>query len=448
MGQTLIQGGTIVSGNSVFSGSILISGEKIDMVYKGEIPDNVKETSDIFNAEGLHIFPGIIDTHVHFREPGLTHKADIYSESKAAVAGGVTSYMEMPNTIPPATTIELLEQKYSIASDKSLANYSFYLGASDNNLNELLSVNRSEVCGIKVFLGSSTGNMLISDSVFLDKLFSKTPVLLVIHAEDEEIIKQNSEFYRKKFGNNIPVIYHPKIRTEEACFKSSSFAVKMAERHGTRIHLAHLSTLVELELLGINRALADKKITAEVCTNHLAFDETDYAKLGTRIKCNPAIKSTADKNALLEGLNSGLIDSVATDHAPHTPEEKQLDYFSCPSGIPMVQHGFVSMLEFYHSGKMKLERIAEAMCHAPADIFRINDRGYIHNGFQADLVIVDLKQEWKVKKTNILTKCGWSPFEGKTFRSKVISTFINGHQAYCHGKFNESVKGQRLRFSH
>jgi dihydroorotase len=446
MAKILVKDGTIINENRIFHGSLLIEGEKISAVYENDIPEGLIESCGIIDAKGLHIFPGIIDTHVHFREPGLTHKADIYSESKAAVAGGVTSFMDMPNTLPPITTLELLEQKYKLASKKSLANYSFYLGATNNNLHEILAVNPAEVCGIKVFLGSSTGNMLTDDEKILAALFEQSPALLVIHAEDEGIIRQNTEFFRKLFGDNIPVEYHPKIRNDEACFKSSSFAVILAGKYGSRIHLAHLSTKSELELLDKDVLLADKKITSEVCVNHLVFDDTDYHCLGAKIKCNPAIKTVQDKNALLAGLISGSIDSVATDHAPHTIEEKKLDYFKCPSGIPMVQHGFVSMLELYHEGKITLEKITDKLCHAPAVIYRIAGRGFIRRGYKADIVMVDLNKSWKVENTNILSKCGWSPFEGRSFRSQVITTFVNGHKVYSNGRFDESKKGQRIKF--
>ncbi|MCX6257237.1 MAG: dihydroorotase [Bacteroidia bacterium] len=444
----LITNGTIVNEKRVFPGSILLDGDQITEIFEAEIPASVLVSSEIIDATGLHIFPGIIDTHVHFREPGLTHKADLNTESKAAVAGGITSFMDMPNTMPPAVSRELAEQKFALAAEKSLANYSFYIGATNDNLDELLLVNPAEICGIKVFLGSSTGNMISNDEHFLSGLFESAPVLLVIHAEDETMISRNIEIFHAKYGDNIPVEFHPVIRNEEACYKSSAFAVELAEKYQTRIHLAHLSTDRELSLLENDIPLVYKKITAEVCVNHLSFDDTDYQALGSKIKCNPAIKTAADRLALLHGLISGKIDTIATDHAPHTREEKQLDYMHCPSGIPIIQHSLVKMFEYYLEGKITLELIAEKMCHAPAEIFRIEKRGFIRPGYKADLTLVDLAKPWTVSKENILSICGWSPFEGRTFRSKIISTFINGTRVFHNGNFDENKKGERLRFLH
>ena len=442
-----IKNADIVNEGEIFRGSVLIENGKIKTILKGEIPFNFfKDDYKIIDATGKYLLPGVIDDHVHFREPGLTHKADIYSESKAAVAGGVTSYMEMPNTIPNAISINILEEKYKIAAEKSLANFSFYLGAANENINEILKINPSEVCGVKVFIGSSTGNMLVNDFTSLEKIFSESKILIAVHCEDEEVIKKNTEFYKNKFGENIPFEYHSKIRSEEACYKSTSFAIQLAKKFNTRLHILHLSTWNELELLDNNVKTGQKKITSELCVNHLWFNERDYKEYGGKIKINPSIKTSKDQEELFNALLNNKIDLVATDHAPHTLEEKNNTYFKCPSGAPMIQHSLVAMLEFYHQQKISLEKIVEKMCHAPAECFQIEKRGFVKEGFYADLSIVDLHSPWRVNGSNILHKCGWSSMDGQTFKSKVLNTFVNGRMVYNNGIFDESVKGMRILF--
>jgi dihydroorotase len=390
--------------------------------------------------------PGAIDDQVHFREPGLTHKATIHSESRAAVAGGVTSFMEMPNTIPPAFTRSLLEDKYRIASRDSIANYSFYIGGSNDNLEEVLKTDISKVCGLKIFMGSSTGNLLVDNEKTLEGFFSKFPSLIATHCEDEATIIRNSAAYKEKFGEDLPMRFHPLIRSAEACYKSSSFAVKLAKKHGTKLHVLHISTAKETGLFENSIPLEKKKITAEACVHHLAFNDSDYDRLGTHIKWNPAIKSATDQAAIFQALIDDRIDVIATDHAPHTLNEKDNTYFKAPSGGPLIQHSVVSMLEFYHQGKLTLEKIAAKMSHSPAILFQIINRGFIREGFYADLVLVDLHKPWRVDTQNILSKCGWSPFEGATFRSMIIATFVSGHLAFSEGKFDEAIKGERLLF--
>jgi len=438
----LIKNALLVNEGRSYISDVLIRDGKISV-----IEENIEATEDveIIPAEGKILIPGAIDDQVHFREPGLTHKGDIESESKAAVAGGITSYMEMPNTVPNTLTQELLEEKYQIASGKSLANYSFYIGAGNDNIEEVLKTNPANVCGVKVFMGSSTGNMLVDNLETLESLFSKCKLLIAVHCEDENIIKENTEHYRKLYGDDLPVSYHPKIRTADACYKSSSMAVALARRYKTRLHVLHISTQKELSLFEA-KDLKDKHITAEACVHHLWFSEKDYESKGTLIKWNPAVKSSSDRDAVFKAVLDNTIDVIATDHAPHTFEEKQNNYFKAPSGGPLVQHSLVAMLEFYHQGKITLEKIVEKMCHAPAECFNVEKRGYIKKGYWADLVLVDLNAPWTVEKENIDYKCGWSPFEGTTFKSKVTHTFVNGHLAYIHGSFNEAEKGMRLTF--
>ncbi len=442
----LIKNVNIVNEGSQFFGCIYIIDGVINKIYKS---DNLPELNpdNTIDGNGKYLFPGIIDDHVHFREPGLTYKADIYSESKAAVAGGITSYMEMPNTNPQATTIKILEEKYKIASNKSLANYSFYLGATNNNIEEIKKVNPQNTCGVKVFMGSSTGNMLADNEEALSQIFSKSPVLIATHCEDEKTIQENTEKYKKEFGEELPIKYHPLLRSEEACYKSSSFAVKLANKHNARLHILHLSTAKELELFNNTTPSKNKQITAEVCVHHLWFSDNDYDKYGTRIKWNPAIKTEKDKEALLEGLKNNRIDVVATDHAPHLLEEKENTYFKAPSGGPLVQHSLVVMLELYHQKEISINEIANKMCHAPADIFQVERRGYIKEGYFADFVLVDLNQPWTVNKDNLHYKCKWSPFEGQKFKSKITHTIINGNIVYDNGVFNETHKGHRLKFN-
>tara|TARA_Y100000588_G_scaffold391003_1_gene498318 strand:- start:2032 stop:3363 length:1332 start_codon:yes stop_codon:yes gene_type:complete len=439
---TLIKNATLVNEGKIYRSDVLIENQKIKKIAS-KISVNANK---IIDAEGLHLLPGAIDDQVHFREPGLTHKANIYTESKAAIAGGITSFMEMPNTNPQALTQKLLEEKYDIASKTSIANYSFFMGASNDNLNEVLKTNPKNVAAIKVFMGSSTGNMLVDNKHVLEEIFSKSRMLIAVHCEDETIIQENIKKAKQKYGEEVPISEHPKIRSEEACYKSSSTAIKLAKKYNTRLHVFHLSTEKEIELFNNTLPLEEKKITSEVCVHHLWFDASSYKEKGTFIKWNPAIKKESDKNALLEGLLNDKLDVIATDHAPHTLEEKENSYFNAPSGGPLVQHALPAMLEFYKNNKISIEKIVEKMCHNPAICFKIQNRGFIREGYFADLVIVDLNSPWKVNKKNILYKCGWSPFEGEIFHSKITHTFINGHIAYKNGKFDESQKGMRLTF--
>ncbi len=446
MNKYLIINSNIVDEGKIIKGNVEILGEFINDIIYGvaDIQAFKHNGYSIIDAEGKYLLPGIIDDQVHFREPGLTHKGDIFTESKAAVAGGVTSFMDMPNNNPPATTQELLENKFKTAAEKSLANYSFFIGATNDNYEELIKTDRKNVCGIKVFMGSSTGNMLVDNPETLERIF-RTGYLIAIHSENEDIIKKNIKIFKEKFGDDTPFECHPEIRSEEACYTTSEFAVNLAEKNNTRLHILHLSTEKEIGLLKSGNT-GDKKITAEVCVHHLLFDKSDYAEFKGKIKCNPAIKNETDKNALLAGLLSDKIDIIATDHAPHTEEEKQTKYFSCPSGIPLVQHSLVAMLELFHEKKISIEKIVEKMCHAPAKCYKIEKRGFIRKGFYADLVIVDTESPWKVEKENILYKCGWSPFEGRIFKSKVCNTFVNGCHIYNNGSINTDFKGHRLSF--
>lgn len=411
----------------------------------------------IIDANGQYLLPGVIDDQVHFREPGLTHKASIYTEAKAAVAGGVTSFMEMPNTVPNALTQALLEDKYQIASKTSLANYSFFMGASNDNYDEVMKTICPDVCGIKIFMGSSTGNMLVDSPDVLEKLFSTAPCLIATHCEDEPTVRQRTEMFKERYGDQVPYDIHALIRNEEACLKSSSLAVSLAQKYGTRLHILHISTGEETSLFEIgsygNSSISDtekqrKKITSEACVHHLWFDAEDYHRLGNLIKCNPAIKAPHHKEQILQAVLDNRIDVIATDHAPHTWEEKSKGYWAAPSGLPLVQHSLNIMLEFVAQGKISLERVVEKMSHAVADVFRIEKRGYIREGYWADLVLVDLNQTTSVSKENILFKCGWSPLEGTTFQSKVTHTLVSGHVVYENGTFDESKQGKRLRFSH
>ena len=445
--KTIIHGATIINEGEMFAGSVLIDGEFIRKIYRNEIPVEDMESADLINASGKYLIPGVIDDQVHFREPGLTHKGDITTESRAALAGGITSYMEMPNTIPQSVTIEELEKKYARAAEVSAVNYSFYIGATNDNLKEVLAVDPERVCGIKVFMGSSTGNMLVDNDLTLSELFKNAHTLVAVHCEDENIIKKNMELYREKYGELIPISRHPRIRSAEACFQSSSKAVKLAAQFGTRLHVLHLSTADEMRLFEPG-PVRNKKITAEVCIHHLWFDERDYPQYGTRMKWNPAVKSPEDKEALWTALLSDKIDVIATDHAPHTLDEKAHPYMKAPSGGPLVQHSLTAMLEFARQGKITIPKIVEKMCHAPADLFRIDKRGYIREGYYADLVLIDPEKRWTVVPENILYKCGWSPFEGTEFSHQVEKTFVNGQLAYNQGAINADVKGKRLLFNH
>ena len=440
---TLIKNASIVNEGKIFISDLLIEDERIK-----QISERIDVNSDIeIDATGKYLFPGIIDDQVHFREPGLTHKANIYTESKAAIAGGITSYMEMPNTNPQTLTQELLEQKFKIAEEDSLANFTFFMGVSNNNLEEVLKTDPKTVGAIKIFMGSSTGDMLVDDRKVLEEIFSKTPMLIAVHCEDENIIQENIAKAKEIFGEEVPISEHPNIRSEEACFKSSSFAVELAKKHNSRLHVFHLSTEKEIKLFDNTIPLSEKRITAEVCIHHLWFDESDYQEKETLIKWNPSVKKKSDQEALFQALLDDKLDVIASDHAPHTLEEKKNPYFKSPSGGPLVQHTLLAMLEFYKNGKITLEKVVEKMCHNPAICFQIEDRGFVKEGFFADLVLVDLEKSWEVTKENILYKCGWSPFEGQNFHSTITHTFVNGHIAYEYGSFDESTKGQRLKFN-
>ena len=440
---TLIKNAKLVNEGRTYQSDVLIENRKIKKIS----PKIIIDADQLIDAEGLYLLPGVIDDQVHFREPGLTHKANIYSESKAAVAGGITSFMEMPNTNPQVLTQELLEEKYQIASKTSIANYSFFMGASNNNLEEILKTNPKNVGAIKIFMGSSTGNMLVDNKNVLEEIFAKSPMLIAVHCEDERIIKENIAKAKAQYGEEVSMSEHPKIRSTEACFKSSSLAVELAKKHNTRLHIFHISTEKEIELLTNKVPLKDKRITAEVCIHHLWFDESNYKEKNTLIKWNPAVKKESDKNALFQALLDDKLDVIATDHAPHTLEEKNNTYFNAPSGGPLVQHALPAMLEFFKRGKINIEKVVEKMCHNPAICFKIENRGFIREGYFADLVLVDLNNRWQVKKDNILYKCGWSPFEGEIFNTKITHTLINGHIAYEHGNFNESRNGMRLTFN-
>lgn len=442
MPSTLIRNAQIVNEGQIFRSDVFIKDGFI-----AQISNTIEASADIIiDADGKYLLPGVIDDQVHFREPGLTHKAEIYTESKAAVAGGITSFMEMPNTNPQTLTQELLEEKYKRASEVSLANYSFFMGASNDNLEEVLKTNPRNVGAVKIFMGSSTGNMLVDNRVVLEKIFKESKMLIAVHCEDEETVKANAELARQEFGEDVPIEEHPKIRSVEACYKSSSMAIELAKKHDTRLHVFHLSTAKEIELFRNDIPLEEKRITAEVCIHHLWFDDSQYAEKGTHIKWNPAVKSKRDRDQLFQALLDDKLDIIATDHAPHTLEEKDNTYFKAPSGGPLVQHALSAMLEFYHQGKISLEKVVEKMCHAPAVCFQLEGRGFIRKGYAADLVLVDLENPWEVSKENILYKCKWSPFEGTTFQSKVTHTWINGHLAFKGGHFDESQKGQRLLF--
>lgn len=438
----LIKNAQIVNEGKIIAGDILIADGLIEKIGASLSDPSAEE----INAEGKHLLPGLIDDQVHFREPGLTHKAEIYTEAKAAVAGGVTSFMEMPNVVPQTVTQELLADKYEIGKNRSLANYSFFMGATNDNLDEVLKTNPKDVCGIKVFMGSSTGNMLVDDKDTLDKLYRNAPILLATHCEDEDTIRKNMAIYTEKYGDDIPFEMHPVIRNEEACYLSSSMAVELAKKHNTRLHILHISTAKETNLFTNEIPLEQKRITSEACIHHLWFSDVDYKEKQQWIKWNPAVKSTEDRSGIWKALLDDRIDVIATDHAPHTIEEKKNPYTKAPSGGPLVQHSLTALLDFYHEGKISLERIVEKACHAVARCFEIEKRGYIREGYFADLVLVDLNKPWKVSEQNILSKCGWSPFEGHEFKSSIDTVWVSGHLAYQDGTFDESKKGERLTF--
>jgi dihydroorotase len=449
----LVKNASIVNEGEVFVGSVIIHDGRIHQIIKGDLPEPNLQDCQILDAAGKYLLPGLIDDQVHFREPGLTHKGDIASESAAAVAGGVTSFMDMPNTLPKTTTISLLEQKHELAAEKSLANYSFYLGAANDNLDEIRKINTGQTCGLKLFMGASTGNMLVDDPQILESIFAECPVIIATHCEDEATIRKNSEKYRAKFGEDVPVQYHPLIRSADSCYKSSSLAVKMARKYNSRLHILHLSTGNELELFDPIPLSSAKRITSEVCIHHLWFDDSSYEKLGTFIKWNPAVKTKDDKNKLLEGLLDNRIDIVATDHAPHTTEEKKNSYFKAPSGGPLVQHSLVAMLDMVRQKKISLPCVVNKMSHAPATLFNIRQRGFIRENYWADLVIVDMNAPWAVSPENILYKCKWSPFEGHVFQSKIIYTLVNGrivyentHKEFANHIINREHPGMRLEF--
>lgn len=440
----LIKNAKIVNENQIFQSDLLIENDIISKIDSQISEENVDE---IIDASGKYLLPGIIDDQVHFREPGLTWKGDIETESKAAIAGGVTSFIDQPNTVPNAVTQKLLQDKYAIAADKSYANYGFMMGGTNDNLDEILKTNPKNVPGIKLFLGSSTGNMLVDNPETLEHIFSKTKMLIAVHCEDEDTIRKNTEEYKAKYGDDIPVKFHHLIRSEEACYKSSSKAIELAKKTGARLHVFHLSTAKETALFRNDIPLKDKKITAEVCVHHLTFTNDDYETKGSLIKWNPAVKTQNDKDGLWQALLDDRIDVIATDHAPHTFEEKQNVYTKCPSGGPLVQHSLNVMLENYRNGKISLEKIVEKMAHNPAILFRIEKRGFIKEGFKADLVLVDLDQKYSVSKENILYKCGWSPLEGTEFHSKITHAFVNGNLAYENGVFSNQKFGERLSYT-
>lgn len=442
MSTILIKSAHIVNEGQIQVADLYIKDQRIEKIG----PNLCLSADKEINAEGKYLLPGCIDDQVHFREPGLTHKAEIFTESRAAVAGGITSFMEMPNTVPNTTTQDLLAEKYSLGAKKSMANYSFFMGATNDNLDEVLRTDSRTVCGIKVFMGSSTGNMLVDNTNTLESIFSSTPMLIATHCEDEATIRANMSAFKEQYGDAITPAMHPLIRSTEACFRSSSAAVALARKHNTRLHILHISTAKELELFDNTIALADKRITAEACIHHLWFSDEDYSTKGNFIKWNPAVKKATDRDAILNAVIDGTIDVIATDHAPHTLEEKSQPYLAAPSGGPLVQHALPAMLELYRQGKITLENIVSKMAHNPAICFRIEERGFIREGYFADLVLVDLNESAVVSKSNILSKCGWSPFNGQAFHSTITHTFVSGHLAYHNGRFDETKMGERLLF--
>ena len=450
MSDHIIKNAQLINEGKIFTADVLVRRGRIERI--DPTIDVAYKVSEL-NADGQYLMPGIIDDQVHFREPGLTHKATIYTEAKAGVAGGVTSFMEMPNTNPPALSKDLLEAKYEIGRQTSLANYSFYLGVSNDNFDNVINMVREQsqkelrdISGLKIFMGSSTGNMLVDNPEILERVFAESTLLIATHCEDEPTIRRNNEYYVEKYGDKLDASFHPIIRDEEACYKSSSFAKALATKHNTRLHILHISTAKELDLFDNKTPLKQKRITAEACVHHMWFDADDYARLGNKIKCNPAIKAKGNKEAILAALLDDRLDVIATDHAPHTLEEKAKPYISAPAGLPLLQHSLNMMLELYYQKKISLEKIIEKMCHAPADCFGVHERGYLREGYHADLAIFDTSTAWTVAPDNILYKCGWSPLEGYGFTGKVHHTFVSGHHVYRHGVFDESVKGQRLLF--
>ncbi|GHV13426.1 dihydroorotase [Bacteroidia bacterium] len=440
----LIHKATIINEEISFVGSVLIKNDCISEIYQGEVPSEILNRSTVIDAKGMWLLPGVIDDQVHFREPGLTHKGDISSESRAAIAGGVTSFMEMPNTKPQTTTIDLLEQKFELGAEKAYANYSFYMGATNDNIAELKKVNSKEVCGVKVFMGSSTGNMLVDDKKVLQSIFAEVDMLIATHCEKEEIIRENIAKYKAEFGEDVPIQYHPLIRSAEACYRSSAEAVELADKYQTRLHILHLSTEKEISLFDI-KPLSEKKITGEVCVHHLWFSDEDYSKYGTRIKWNPSVKTSQDRDALMLGLLKDKLDVIATDHAPHLLDEKQGGALKAASGGPLVQHSLQMMLELAKNGKITKEQVVNKMCHAPATMFKIHKRGYIRKDYFADLVLVNPNKPYTINQSNILYKCKWSPLEGETLSTTIEKTFLNGKLAFDNGILND-IKGERLLF--
>ncbi len=443
MADILIKGATLINEGESFVSDVLISNGKI---LKIGLDIELGSHQYVIQGAGLHLLPGLIDDQVHFREPGLTHKADLFTESRAAVAGGITSFMEMPNTVPNALTQELLEEKYARASEVSIANYSFFMGASNENLDEVLKTDPKRICGVKVFMGSSTGNMLVDQATTLEGIFKESPTIIATHCEDEATIRDNTTQYREEYGEDVPIWAHPLIRSEEACYRSSSMAVELAEKHNARLHVLHISTEKELSLFRNDIPLSEKKITAEACLHHMWFTDADYANKGTLIKWNPAVKTVADRDGIRAGVISNKIDVIATDHAPHTIEEKNNKYFQAPSGGPLVQHALLALLDLYHQGVFSLTQIVDKTSHSVAQLFDVSNRGYIREGYAADLVLVDLEGRTEVSASNILYKCGWSPFEGHTFKSKVKCTLVNGVIVYENDQLVEGSQGQRMIF--
>lgn len=442
----LIKNATIINENRTFTGSVLVDNEYIKAVYEGNAPIEINGTYTTVDATGKMLIPGVIDDQVHFREPGLTHKGNIYSESRAAVAGGVTSFMEMPNTMPLTTTIEALEEKYKLGAEKSVANYSFYMGATNTNIEELRKVDPSKVCGLKIFMGSSTGNMLVDNKETLSNIFAQIPLLIATHCEDEATIQANKAHYKALYGDDLPIQFHPLIRSAEACYRSSSFAVELATKYNARLHVLHISSEMEMSLFDNKKPLREKNITAEVCVHHLWFSDKDYAAYGNRIKWNPAIKAETDRLALIEALKNGKIDVVATDHAPHLLREKEGNCLKAASGGPLIQHSLVAMLQMAKNGVFTYEKVIEKMCHAPAELYRAHKRGYIRPGYFADLVLVDPAKSTTVTTDNLMYFCGWSPFEGTTFDHSVLKTWVNGELVYNLGVVDENIRGRRLTF--
>ena len=441
----LIQGATLINEDQIYNADLRIADDRIDEISKTGL--SARPNEKVIDANGLHLIPGMIDDQVHFREPGLTHKAEIYTEAKAAVAGGITSFMEMPNTVPNTLTQELLEEKYLVGKNKSLANYSFFMGASNDNLEEVLKTNATNVCGVKVFMGSSTGNMLVDEDEVLDDLFRNCPMLIATHCEDEATIRANTAAAKLKYGDNVPMGMHPIIRSAEACYRSSSKAVELAKKNNTRLHILHISTAMELGLFRNDIPLKDKRITAEACIHHLWFTDADYISKGANIKWNPAVKTEIDRAGIRQAVIDNRIDVIATDHAPHTKDEKANSYFNAPSGGPLVQHALPALFELHRQGIFSLEKIVRKTSHSLAECFQLKDRGFLREGYFADLVLLNLNKVHTVDASNIWSKCGWSPFEGTRFNTTIEKTFVNAHLAYNEGQFDESKKGSRLTFA-